>query len=141
MADEEPVDEEPGVSGTPSAILPKGRRSFRHARRELTDEELPETGVTKMMLDEIDRLEGECFSLRELSDRFHDADKQVGILEEKLKQRTGFDILTGGALAIGSALTGFAPNMWSSNHLATIVVALAGFVLTAVGVVAKVKAK
>lgn len=141
MADNEPIDEEPEGDGEQSPVIAKGRRSFRLARRELTDEELSGSGVTKMMLDEIDRLEGDCYSLKEIATRYHQSDKRVGVLEEKLKQRTAFDILTSGALAVGSALTGFAPNMWSSSQLSTIFVAGIGIILTVVGVTAKVKEK
>lgn len=141
MAENEPIDEEPEVKDPANALVVKGRRSFRLARRELTDEELAGSGVTKMMLDELDRLETDCFALKGVSDQYHQADKQVGILQEKLKQRTAFDILTSGSLAVGSALTGFAPNLWNTNPFATAFIAAFGIILTVVGVVAKVKEK
>jgi len=141
MVENVSIDEEPEGDGSGNLITAKGRRSFRLARRELTEEELSGSGVTKMMLDEIDRLEADCFALRDVSARHSAADKKVGILEEKLRQRTAFDILTSGALATGSALTGFAPNMWSSNPLPTIFIAAIGIVLTVVGVTARMKEK
>lgn len=141
MADNDPVDEEPQGDESQNPVTVKGRRSFRLARRELTDDEMNESGVQKMMLDEIDRLESDCYLLREVGAKYHVADKRVGVLEEKLKQRTAFDILTGGALAVGSALTGFAPNLWSNSPLATAFIAGIGIILTGVGVTAKVKEK
>ena len=66
MAVDEDETEEPqsdaGIDGTPKS---KGRRqSFGKVRRELTEDELGSSGVQKMMLDELDRMDGAEAELR-----------------------------------------------------------------------------
>lgn len=142
MDDVEPADEEPSENTLPVVAGPKGRRSFISARRELTDEEMSSSGVAKMLLDEIERLESDCASLKSVFSQFHTADKRVGVLEEQLKQRSAFETLTNGALAIGAALFGFAPFVWDSkNYIVAVMIGVLGIALTVVGFLAKGRSK
>ena len=95
-----------------------------------------------MLLDEIERLESDCASLKSISSQFYTADKRVGVLEEQLKQRKAFETLTNGALAIGAALFGFAPFVWDSkNFIVAVMIGVLGIALTVIGFVAKDRAK
>src|SRR6266446_3044623 len=70
--------QEPTTSAT-------GRRpSFRDIRRQLTEEELRQPGVQKLLIEDFERAENECELLRSYIDKYHQADKLVGILNEKL---------------------------------------------------------
>ena len=49
---------------------------FRDLRRQLSAEELTQTGVHKLILEELERLDIQCQDLRAYVDRFHAADKE-----------------------------------------------------------------
>jgi hypothetical protein len=84
--DLESPDVEPEDSGEDITVRPhKGRRAFTNVRRELSDEELSSPAVQRMLIDDIERLEKEKFDLSEYQEKFHEADKNAAILEEKLK--------------------------------------------------------
>lgn len=57
-------------------------------------------------MDDTDRLEAECNTLREYAAKYHAADKENAILKEQLKRDTAFDVFIGGALATGAAMVG-----------------------------------
>lgn len=136
MADTERADEEPTEGVAEAAVPAKGRRSFARLRRELTDEELNSPGVQKILIDETERLENECSDLRVFVERFYDADKQVAVLTEQRKRDTALDVFIGGALAVGSALIGYAPNVWAHQPTGYLAVAF-GVILVGAGVAAR----
>ena len=140
MVETEAADEEPAPGEANASDAPKGRRSFARMRRELTDEELQNAGVQKFLLDETDRLEADCAALRGYVEKFHSADKRACVLEEKIKPQSAIDVLTGGALAVGSASIGYAPNAWANQPSGWIFLVF-GAILVVVGIVAKWVAK
>jgi hypothetical protein len=87
-----------------SDMPPVGRQIFRSLSRELNDTDLANPGVQKMLLSELERVDGECGTLRGYSERFHEADKQVGILREKLRTVTSIEVIFGVGMAIGGAV-------------------------------------
>jgi len=125
-----PDDEEPEVREGPRDSPPKGRRSFTSVRRDLSEDELGSPAVQKLLLDELDRLEGEVVASRGIRERFHQADKRASILEEKFKTYSAHEILSNACLAAGSAMLGYAPSAWSTVAAAPIVLA-AGVILIA----------
>ncbi|TPK39689.1 hypothetical protein [Mesorhizobium sp. B2-5-3] len=116
MTDKAAPDEEPPPA-VPQQEAPqsKGRRSFTGLRRELSDEELKSSGVQKMLLDDLDRLERELFDAQSYRDKFYEADKRAAILTEQATKSTGWDILSTLTIAVGSALLGFAPVVWGTG--------------------------
>lgn len=136
MADVETADEEPVGGASSGADTPKGRRSFARVGREFTDEEMLSSGVQKTLLDDTERLEAECAALRGYMEKFHAADKRAAILEERIKPQTAIDIFAGGALAVGSALVGYAPNVWNEQPTGWISLILGG-ILIVTGIMAK----
>jgi len=139
MQQDERADEEPEEEGVASET-PKGRRSFARMRRELTDEELKSPGVQKILLDETERLESDCAALRLYVDRFYAADKERAILAEKLKPQTATDIFSGGALAVGSAMVGYAPGAWGHGSVGWLALVFGGLLVVS-SVIAKVVSK
>lgn len=115
----------------------KRRRSFGKVRRELTEEELDTSGVQKMLLDEVERLEGAEIDLKSTSEKFHKANTQLEVAREKLKTHNAFDIISTGNVAVGSLLFGAAFN-WKDDSTLFWVLIILGVVLIAVGVFAKV---
>ena len=100
--------------GEPTA--PSGRRqALRDLRRELTDADLASPGVQKLLLDDLERRDAECEFLTGFRERFHDADKRVAVLEQKLHAQNLVDICFGVGLAVGGALVGVSPNLWAQQ--------------------------
>src|SRR5258707_29952 len=77
----------------PTAPASGRRSSFRDIRRQLTDEELKQTGAQKLIIEDFERAESECEVLRGYIQMFHEADKQVAVLTEKLKSNVVMEIL------------------------------------------------
>ena len=89
----------------------KGRQSFRRLSRELSPEDLRETGTQKMILDLLDQLEEENDEQKEFKEKFHERDKDVAVLRERLKKSTAQDIVIGATLAGGSLILGHLPSL------------------------------
>lgn len=88
---------------------------MRDLRLQLTDEELKQTGVQKLLLEDLERAELECDTLRVYVERYHEADKEAAILKEKLRTETAFETMTNVGLIGGGAILGIAPNVWPLN--------------------------
>lgn len=123
--------------GLPALKLHGGRRSLSRLRREMTDEELSQPAVQKMMMDELDRLDRERDDLLPYRDRFAEADKQCAILAEKLKPKVAADVFFGSCTTIGSIMVGLAPSAWSVGIVGYASLGL-GVALVGAGIAAKV---
>ena len=108
-------DVEPRGRADASNGTKKSRRALGNLRRELSDEELQSPAVQKMLLDEVERLEAERDEWKELGERFHERDAQVGILQKRLKAAKGLELVQVGTLATGSLLVGYVPAVWSQQ--------------------------
>ncbi len=138
MVDSETTEEatEEPASGELKGV-PKGRQSFSKVRRELSDEELSSPAVQRMLIDEIERLERDNTRLGGFQDRFHGADRRVGILEEKLQQSHSGEIIFGVCLTVGAAAMGYAPAAWSNQPDGWLSLAF-GVLLVAGGIASRV---
>ena len=108
-----------------------GRRpALRNLAREMTDEELSNSGVVKLMLDELEQSVQECADLRAYVEKFHDADKRAAILEERVRPATAIEVAFGVGVGLGGAVLGLAPFFWDKNrpHEAVVVV-IVGMIL------------
>ena len=132
---EEPVRE--GEQNEAPKQKKSQRRSFEKVRRNLTDEELLSTGVQKMMLDELDRLEGGEAELRSTAKSLSETTTALAVANEKLKQRHAFDVLSTGTVAVGSLIFGAAFSINDNNKLFGILIVFS-VVLVGVGIAAKV---
>lgn len=143
MADGEPSDLELGApeqAGAETSPMPKGRRSFSRMRREMTEEELSNSGVQKIMMDDLDRLENEKSRLELFVENFHQSDKENAVLKEKAKIRVSSDILFGSCLTIGSAAVGYSPVVNTVPDASTILI-IVGIILMICGIASKVVLK
>jgi hypothetical protein len=137
MKEEEKPDVEPDeVSANTVTPSFKGRQSFRQVRRELTEEELSTPAAQRLLLDELDRLDTENNELKSFQEKFHAADKKVGVLDEKLKRLTALEIISSGSLLAGALALGYAPKVWGTGPTGPILVSL-GVILVAAGIWAK----
>jgi hypothetical protein len=115
-----------------------GRRpSFRDLHRQLTDEEMKQSGVQKLLIEDIERMEADCDTLQDYVEKYYVADKQVGILTEKLRTETALDIITSVGWLAGGALMSLSYSLWSITTFKGVVVFVAGFVLAAGSYMAK----
>ncbi len=96
----------------------------------MKDEELSNPGVVKLMLDELEQSAQECAELRVYVEKFHDADKQAAILEERLRAATAIEVAFGVGVGLGGTVLGLAPFYWDKNrpHEAVVVV-IVGMIL------------
>ena len=124
-----------GVGNT--ALKPHTRRSFQRVRREMTDEELSNPAVQKMMMDELERLERERDDLSGYRDKHAAADKRCAVLDEKLKPKIAADVFFGSCTTIGSIMIGLAPSVWKVGVIG-IALASLGVALVGAGIAAKV---
>jgi hypothetical protein len=125
-------DVQPDESGAiPVAPSPKKTgKALENVSRALTDDELASSGARKMLLEELGRLTDENSDLRSYRDRFYDAEKRLGILQEKLKPTRSIDILSGGCILVGGLMIG--------SHKPGDLALIVGWILVIVGIVAKV---
>ena len=132
-------DQEPdnrGVGQEP-AQESKGRPSFSRLLRPLTDDEMSASGVQKLLVAEIDRLEEENRGLKAISREFGASQRRIGVLEEKLKSHTALDVISGGCITVGGVALGAIPAL-SSVQPYGLVAAGFGITLIAVGFVSQV---
>jgi hypothetical protein len=137
-----PIPEEPEEditeAGAPPATKGKsGRTSFARLRRELSEEELASPAVQRLLLDDIDRLEGELNQLGEFRARFHECDKHCGILQQRVKIHLAQEVVHLSCFSVGSAAIGYAYNLWHHQPAGWIALAF-GVVLVGMGIAAKV---
>jgi hypothetical protein len=116
---------------------PKVRRVLSRLKRELTDDELSSTGVQKMLLDSLERAEEEVAELRAYRDKYYEADKRNGVLQERFKTKIAMEVISTGTIAVGAAAFVYAPEAWKSPPNGWIAVAI-GIVTTVAGTIAKV---
>lgn len=101
----------------PESAVPAtgGRAALRDVRRQLTDEELKNPGVQKLLLDMLQETDDEREGLRSYVDRFHDADKTAAVLRETVKTHTAIEIFFGVGVGLGGAIIGLSPFFWGTK--------------------------
>jgi len=114
-------------------------RPYSKLRRELSDEELTNPAVQKLLLSEIDRLEIRVAELELVEKNFHSVDKEKAILVERGKAVNAMEILYSICLAIGSGLIGLA-SLFEIKEKGWIPL-ICGAVLIIVGVISKIVKK
>lgn len=115
---------------------PKGRKALARLKRELTEDEASQPGVHKMIVEELERVEGENRELRGFRDKFHEVDKRVAILETERGRSIAWEVLSTGSISVGSVMVGFASSVWSSQPIGWQVLAC-GSVLLVIGIVSR----
>jgi hypothetical protein len=119
-----------------AAEAPKAHRAFSRLKRELTDEELGSSGVHKLLLELLQRAEEDNVDMKPFRDRYYQADKQNGVLQEKLKSNLATEVISMGSLTVGAVALGYAPSLWKSQPGGWLAVVF-GLVLIGGGIIAK----
>ena len=106
----------PSSNPAPLTIAPTGKRqAFRDIRRQLQETELASPGVQRLLLEDLERAEGQCDILQGYVDRYHEADKRAAVLLEKVRTQTAIEIYFGVGLGVGCAIIGLAPSFWDTT--------------------------
>ena len=139
---EEPIGdeetEEPEPMGAVVARPTKTKRkSFDGIRRKLTTNELKSSGVHKMLMDDLDRLEEELKAARDFEEKFHASDKAQAILQEKFKVYSAVEVLSTASLTGGGLILGYVSNIWANQPTAGNLLVV-GLLLLFAGLSAKV---
>jgi hypothetical protein len=133
------IPEPPDESGAQPVeeATPKARRSLSRIKRELSDEELSTSGVQKMLIDEVERLDDENRALQRYRDRYYVTETQAAVLKEKLQSNTAIEVIINAAFAVGAAALGYVPAVWSTQPTGWITLIFGGCLIAA-GILAKV---
>jgi len=117
---------------------PKGRRrSFGKVRRELNEDELGSSGVQKMMLDDLERMDEAEAELKIVTGKYNETNTELAVTKEKLKTHNAFDVISTGTIAFGSLIIGIAFNI-DGNDTIKIAFYVFGGALIVLGIIAKV---
>ena len=81
-------------------------KPYSKIRRDITDDDLANTAVQKLLLNEIDKLEISLAKLEGFQNQFYIIDKEKCILEEKLRLSTSNEVIYSFCLAVGSGIMG-----------------------------------
>lgn len=101
-----------------SLIPPNSRRqALRNVRRQLTDEELAQSGTQKMLLEMLEESENGKENLQSYVTSFYEADKKAAILGEKLNADRGIEVFFGVGVGLGGAILGLAPFFWTKDSI------------------------
>jgi hypothetical protein len=85
------------------------RLSLTNVRRQLTDDELANPGVQKLILDMLEEAESERDNNKVYITSYHEVDKKAAILGEKLLADKKVDVFFGLGVGLGGAILGLAP--------------------------------
>jgi len=130
------------VGATPVASnTDKPRKTHSMLKRELSQEDLSQPGVQKMLLGELDKLEEEKSELTPYRDKYYETKLQLGITQEKLKTSDAADIVYGAMMTMGALILGYTPSAWDPNKPTGYLCLGVGIVIVIIGIVAKVKMK
>ncbi|MBU1391146.1 MAG: hypothetical protein KJ856_21305 [Gammaproteobacteria bacterium] len=141
--DNEDYDSEADVEPASAEEAPhikSSRKAFSKLATELSDKDLSSSGVQKMLLAEITRLESAVLRAEGFAMKFHNSDKECAVLREKEKTFLFSEILYSVSLTLGAALIGIAPSISSPNY-APAAVGIIGGLLVIGAVIAKVVKK
>lgn len=121
-----------GNNSQEEVVKQPGTGAFSNLSRSLNEANLKNPAVGKLLLEKIDILSSEKIVLEGFRDKFYDADKRVGILEEKSQSQNKFQILYSACLTMGGTVFGIA---FATEGPLRIVLIVSGVLLFGVGTI------
>lgn len=121
----------------PVSIEKAPRDAFSKVRGELSEEEFTTPAVSRMLLEKISDLQSQVRDEKPFRARFHQADKDKAVLEEKFKTRISSEVMFGVCLSAGSVLISVAPTLPASSGFPTILISM-GVVLFIGAVISRI---
>ena len=89
----------------------KGKEALSGVSRVLSERELKQSGVQKMLVDRVDTLETQVAELSSFRDKYHKTDQDRAILVERLRFEGLIEIMYGALLVVGPLLIALSPNV------------------------------
>ena len=129
------VQRETESSGT-SAVT-NGRKAFVLQPRHLTDHDVTQPAVVRMLIDENERLKHQVASLEGFRDRYFAADKRSAILEERAKRTLAGEVISEVSSTLAGACLGYATAVWPQQPTAMLFLVV-GTVLVMIGIAARI---
>lgn len=112
-----PIDEEPQGGAAQGAVAPSRKaKSYASLKRNLSEKELMNIGSVNLMIDDIDRMETEISELRQFRTKFHENDKDLAVLKEKLSAYKLSELSYNISISLGALLVGSAKALWSVEY-------------------------
>lgn len=111
---------------------------YANVKRELSPEELQSTAVQKLLLDANNRMKQDNERLKEIEKKYHERDKEVAVLYERLKVSTGSEILYTFSETVGAGMMGVSSIFWDQKGWIILVL---GAMLVLGGIVYKLATK
>lgn len=108
---------------------------FVNIKRDLTEEDLKNSAVQRLLLSENDKLGHQVHRLEIIEERFHLIDKECSVLKEKVGNNTSFEIIYTACIAIGSTICGISSIYWAQKGY---ILLLFGLGLIICGILAKI---
>ncbi|MEN2473585.1 hypothetical protein [Burkholderia sp. GS2Y] len=138
--DQDAVTDEAGAIPVAHVQTVKARKTLSSLKRELSDEELGSSGVQKMLLGELDKLEEEKGELSGFREKYHQVNLQLAIANAKVKTTVAADTIFGAMITLGALIAGYAPSVWDKQPTGWLCLAV-GPAAIAIGIAAKVLMK
>jgi hypothetical protein len=110
------------------------RDPFSKVRPELSEDEFASPAVGRLLLDRIADLQTQIQDERPYRARFHEADKERAILQEKFKTRVSSEVISGFCLAVGAVLVSLAPVLSVKPEITSTILAWIGIALIIGGI-------
>ena len=112
-------------------VPPTGKRqALRNVKKQLTDEELTQSGTQKMLLEMLEESESEKDNIKSYVTSFYEADKKAAILGEKINTVKSIEIFFGVGVGLGGAIFGLAPFFWAKDSSYGLICLMIGLCLT-----------
>lgn len=110
--DEEDLADESPSPASPAAALKtrKYEPSWTGIAQSLTEGDLENPAARKMLVNELSRLSQETETLSEFREKFYEADKESGVLAERVSQTSRFNALSAIMVSIGAIMSGLGTN-------------------------------
>lgn len=103
-------------------------KPYSKLRRELSDDDLSNPAVQKLLISEIDKLEFRVSELEIIEKQFHEVDKSKAVLEERIKSNNSLEILYSFCLSIGSGILGLS-SLFKINEYGWIFLVVGGILI------------
>ena len=142
MNKEEKIDQEPkSLEVFKDEKPPKKKDAFQKITRDLTQEDLSNPGTQKLIINKLDSLEDEVKELENYRDKFHEKDKKVAILDEKVNNLKSWDILYSAMLTVGAYFLGLSYSNWNKDNYNGEFILIGGIILILAGIISRLLKK
>jgi hypothetical protein len=92
----------------------------------LSSKEAASAGALKLLQRDIQRLNDELDAARPFRDRYHASDKEVGVLQERLRVRTAYEVFSLSMAATSAGLISYGTAIWTDQPTAAVLVVVGG---------------